>query len=360
MAKITSFVKLLFVVAVCTVSCIQDVSAAPSPHQFVADVNGDGKADAITFDSHTGDWWVAISSGSNFENPSRWITGFGVGSSKQFLADVNGDGKPDLVTYDQTSGDWWVAVSNGINKFETPSLWMRGFGIGSKNQLLGDVTGDGKADAVAFFDNGPGWCSGTGWCSGAWWVATSNISGNQFDPPGIWVSGGHGVGSTNQYLADMDGNGKADAVVFFTKTGDWWVGKSDGTHFSGTPHHWGTGQEINSTWLALGNANGDPYADIFTSYMPSGSGTAYAPSDGNGFNLPDSIVYPIGYGASTELLGDTYGSGIDWPISFDNKTGDWWVSGDRWTTDPNDNPYHITGAVPNIGRWISGFGVGTN
>ena len=80
-------------------------------NQFVANVNNDTFGDAITFDPRTGDWWVAISNGSNsFDTPSRWISGFGVGSSKQFVANAGGGSGADLVTFDSKTGDWWVEI----------------------------------------------------------------------------------------------------------------------------------------------------------------------------------------------------------------------------------------------------------
>src|SRR5579871_4010387 len=67
---------------------------------FLADVNGDGKADLVAFYAATGDWYVSLSSGTGFWPPTHWASGQGVGTSKQFLADVDGDGRADLITFD--------------------------------------------------------------------------------------------------------------------------------------------------------------------------------------------------------------------------------------------------------------------
>ena len=48
----------------------------------------------------------------------------------------------------------------------------------------------------------------------------------------IWTES-HGVGSSNQFLGDMNGDGKDDAIVYFSGTGSWNVALSDGISYSG-------------------------------------------------------------------------------------------------------------------------------
>ena len=81
---------------------------------------------------------------------ARWITGHGAGSSNQFLADVNGDGKADSIVYFAGDGSWYVALSNGSG-FNGYTRWITGHGAGSSNQFLADVNGDGKADSIVYF-----------------------------------------------------------------------------------------------------------------------------------------------------------------------------------------------------------------
>ena len=185
-----------------------------SHKQFLADVDGDGRADAISFDPATGAWLVALSTGSAFAPPVVWFQrGHGVGSVNQFVADVNGDGKADAVIF-LPNGDWWVALSTG-NAFATPIDWFPGggHGVGSARQFVADVNGDHKADAIIYIAQ-----------TGDWWVALS--TGKGFAAPKDWFpGGGHGVGSANQFVADVDGDGLADAIVYLPN-GDWWVARS--------------------------------------------------------------------------------------------------------------------------------------
>ena len=81
-----------------------------------------------------------------------------------------------------------------------PATARTNFGGSSANQFIGDVNADGRADAVTFAS------------SGSWQVALSNGTG--FGTPTTWISG-HGSGSSEQYLADVNGDGRQDAVVYF-------------------------------------------------------------------------------------------------------------------------------------------------
>lgn len=216
-----------------------------STNQLMADVTGDGKADAVAFFGANGNWYVATSNGAMFNTYSLWRDGHGTNSDKQFLADVTGDGKADAVVFFKSTGSWYVAASNG-NGFNSYSLWKSGHGVGSTNQLVADVNGDGKADAVTF----------TG-ASGTWHAATSTGAG--FNNPTQWRTG-HGVGSTNQLLGDVTGDGKADAVVFFTGNGSWYVAASNGATFDGYSQ-WASNLGTGSVEQLLADAVGDSKLD---------------------------------------------------------------------------------------------------
>ena len=68
------------------------------PETLIArDVDGDGKADSFVFFDQYGSWYGALSIGNSFNNYSNWIGGLGKDSIQQFLADVTGDGKDDAI-----------------------------------------------------------------------------------------------------------------------------------------------------------------------------------------------------------------------------------------------------------------------
>ena len=256
--------------------------------RFLADVNADGRADAVVFFGSgdlAGNWYVALSTGAGFTNYSQWASGHGTGSTWQGLADVNGDGSADAVAFfvdGQLGGNWYVATSNGAG-FNNYSPWISGHGTGSSWQGLADVNGDKTADAVVYF--------GAGGLAGNWYVATSN--GGGFNNYSQWATG-HGVGSTWQGLADVSGDGFADAVVYFGAgglAGNWYVATSNGGGFNNYGQ-WAAGHGVGSTWQGLGDVDGNGAADALV-WFPEGppacsveksSGKWYAaPSSGGGF-----------------------------------------------------------------------------
>ncbi len=145
----------------------------PSPPPFdalSADVNGDGTADAILVENSTGDWYVALSNGSSFGSYTRWVDDWGktyggTYPATHLAADVNGDGKADAIAVLHDSGDWHVALSNG-SSFVKSGRWVADLGHtygGSQpaTHLAADADGDGKADAIAALHPSGDWYAST-------------------------------------------------------------------------------------------------------------------------------------------------------------------------------------------------------
>ena len=229
--------------------------AVGASRYLMADVTGDGRADAVAFFGSSGNWWVAPSTGSAFAAPVLWKTGHGAGSQEQFVADVTGDRRADAVVFFAAGGNWWTAPSTGA-AFAAYSLWKSDHGVGSTRQLLADVTGDGRADAVVFFDD-----------AGSWWVAPA--TGSAFSTYSLWKSG-HGSGSSSQLLTDVTGDGRADAVAVFRLDGSFWVAPAAGGSFdlyslwrSGL----GTALADGFTRPVSGDIDGDGRADIVVRWL---------------------------------------------------------------------------------------------
>jgi hypothetical protein len=97
----------------------------------LADVNGDGKADAIAVNGNSIYVMLSVAtgySGSTFGSPQLWLSGSFFGTQTTLFADVNGDGKADGVAIND--GDIWVLPSTGTG-FGSPVRWLNGAFYGS-------------------------------------------------------------------------------------------------------------------------------------------------------------------------------------------------------------------------------------
>lgn len=275
-----------------------DASSRGADDVLLADVSGDGRADLVFVFAAKGDLWVAPASADagRFDALSPWLRGSAPGATRHLAADVTGDGKADDVAFFSGTGTWSVATSTG-RAFSSHAEWRSGHGAGSAMQLLADVTGDKRADAVAFFA-----------ATGNWWVAPS--SGGAFTSYSLWKSS-HGVGSSSQLLADVTGDSRADAVAFFSPTGSWWVAPSTGTAF-GTYTLWRSGHGAGSSSQLLADVTGDGRADALAVFRKSGSFWV-APAVTGSFSTyslwKSSLGTALSDGMTLPLHGDSDGDG---------------------------------------------------
>jgi hypothetical protein len=191
----------------------------------VGDVNGDGKDDIITFTHDAlGDVYVALSTGSAFGPGVKWHDWFALAGEFPAVGDVNGDGKADIITFTQgpdTAADVYVALSTG-SSFGASTKWHDLFAVGAEQPRVGDFNGDGKTDIATFT------CDG----NADVYVALSN--GSSFVGTTVKWQDYFCVGGDFPYVGDYNGDGKDD-IITFTKgsTNDVWVGLSTGTSFNG-------------------------------------------------------------------------------------------------------------------------------
>jgi len=177
----------------------------------VGDFNGDGKADLAAREADTGQWWVAISTGSSFTTSlwTQWnpnVTWVDVQ-----VGDFTGDGKADLAGRVLQTGQWWVAQSTG-SSFNN-SLWATWSpNVTWVDVMTGDFDGDGKMDLTGRVRE-----------NGQWWTALSN--GSTFSS-NLWATWSTAVTWVDVNVGDFNGDGKADIIGRALETGQWWVGLS--------------------------------------------------------------------------------------------------------------------------------------
>jgi hypothetical protein len=216
---------------------------------LLGDFNGDGRADAwAVTDTNV---WVARSTGSNFFGPSyQSAAGTIRPDDVPAVGDVNGDGRADLVLFSANdAGDVDVMLSNGTT-LAARRRWHEFFGLRGETLMLADVNGDGRKDILSF-------TQGIG--GGNVWVALS--TGTAFGPSSIW-------NSFFAFTGEMPGvgrfnNGPQEDIVTFTRDSlrDVHVGLSNGSNsFAASPWHGDFGRATST--LLTGDVNGDGRTDL--------------------------------------------------------------------------------------------------
>lgn len=296
---------------------------------------GSNKDDAIVFFQDTGTWFVAPSSGTSFSTPGAWIGGHGIGSNRQLAADVNVSGGLTDSVVYFAGAGSWYVSLSTGSTFLSPSLWIQGHGIGSTNQFLQDVNQDGRADAVVFFPD-----------NGLWYVALSTGSG--FGTPSLWTSG-HGVGSNDQLLADVTGDLRADAIVYFESTGQWFVAPSTGSSF-GPYTSWIAGHGVGSDRHLVADVNADLKQDSVVYFGDTGSWFV-ALSTGSSFGAWSLWRSGHGIGSDNQMLSDASGDNrADAAVYFGQAgQGNWYVG----LAPPSGSGF----GAPSL--WRAGYGIGS-
>jgi hypothetical protein len=183
----------------------------------VGDVNGDGEDDVVGFGA--GGAYVALSHVTHFHAATLWLNNFGYSAGgwtsqntyPRMVADVNADGKADAIGFGSAGA--YVALSTGTS-FSAPVLWIPNFGTAAGGwttfdkypRVLALMNNEARADVIAFGSAGA-------------YISLSTAS--TFALPVLGVANyGYSAGgwtSFNTYprfVADVNHDGKGDIVGF--------------------------------------------------------------------------------------------------------------------------------------------------
>ncbi|MCI5180764.1 MAG: VCBS repeat-containing protein [Candidatus Electrothrix sp. AW3_4] len=224
----------------------------------VADVDGDGLADVVGFGgAHT---YVSLSNGNGFDPPKAWSNHYCVNDTWRVdrhvrtLADVNNDGAADIIGFGESHT--FVSLSlKGEEKFDVPIIWTdaysrsggtRDWEVGKYPRMVANIDNDGDADIVGFYNYRV--------------FASLSLPNQEKFKDGLteWrykdfcYQDGAGWGSDDiRILADVDNDGRADVIGFYTdgtyvsrSTRD--AAHQDGYAF-GKPYRW-TEEYNSSVW----------------------------------------------------------------------------------------------------------------
>ncbi|MFV2116062.1 DUF2961 domain-containing protein [Micromonospora sp. LOL_025] len=240
---------------------------------FTGDVDGDGRADIITFTrGDSADVYVGLSTGTTYAAGAKWHDFFATGTEVPAVGDVNGDGRTDIITFTRGgAGDVYVALSTGSG-FGPGVKWHDHFALGDELPAVGDVDGDGRDDVVTF----------TRGTTGDVFVSLSD--GTRFVEDGWKWHDSLALGDQLPALGDVDGDGRDDVVTFARgTTGDVFVALSDGTRFVAQAGRWHDWFAVGDELPGIGDFNGDGRADVVTYTRGTRADTYVALSTGGGF-----------------------------------------------------------------------------
>jgi hypothetical protein len=313
----------------------------------------------------TGQWWVAKSTGSSFQN--QFWTAWNPNVTWDFDSTGSFDHsallgyQPELIGHVKESGQWWVSLPNGASQlwttWSTAVTWV--------DFQTGDFNGDHKTDIAARVAE-----------TGQWWVGLS--TGTSFVNQ-LWATWSTAVTWVDVTTTLVTYNGLFDIVGRASELGQWWVAASTGSSF--TNQLWATWSTA-VTWVDVqwGNLTGGPLFDVIGRAKESGQWWAGL-SDGSRlvthyWTTWSTAVTWVGVG-----LGDFNGDGKDDISGFALELGQWWVSvsngsgatNQLWTTWStgvnwamvgwgdfnNDGRFDVVGLVADTGQWWVGLSNGS-
>ena len=172
--------------------------ASYSWQPFTGNFNGDKYTDFALYNKDTGEVRIALGTGSGFQPFQTWLTGLGT-NCIALAGDFNGDGLTDLCLFTKSSGELKVVFSNS-KAFVDGSVWLSGF-ANDKDVLISDFNNDGLTD-VGYWNKD----------SGTWYYASS--TGKKFVNNGVWLNSFGSNSDESASTGDFDGNGITDAAVF--------------------------------------------------------------------------------------------------------------------------------------------------
>jgi hypothetical protein len=302
---------------------------------LAADVDGDGHADLVSYHPKRGRWWLSRGRANGTFDPPRLATTYTTADGWQthLAADVDGDGRADLLSYHPRRGRWWLSRGRANGTFDPPELAATYASTdGWQTHLAADVDGDGRADLLSYHPK-----------HGRWWVSPSG-DGGSFAAPRVILSY-HSRYPTAHWgahlTADVDADGKADVLSYGPANGRWvvydhWPLRDPWVLTESWTMTWTSGigdvailYGTTTGWQAhlAADVTGDGRADVLSYHPARGRWSITTSRDYAWFDEPRTLTtYGTTTGWQTHLAADVTGDGRAELLSYHPGRGRWWVT----------------------------------
>jgi hypothetical protein len=182
----------------------------------IGDFNGDGRIDLSLDASDKTSWrsWVALATeDATFAAPVAWSSPGDRSGLAPARGDFNADGRTDLLLWasDATSLRAEVALADGAGGFAAPVVWVAPAQGPGWTLAIADVNGDGGADLVLQRPDATGWQARVAVASGA----------GSFFPPRPWGALAQHFGGWTPAVGDVSGDGRADLIAYAIDAAGW-------------------------------------------------------------------------------------------------------------------------------------------
>ena len=231
------------------------------------------------------------------------------------LADFDGDGRADLLVYRPDTGEWQIWTAQG--RFLRSGQWPLGLDVQAAR-----FDRDRLADLFLYDPQTGGWFR--------------LVNGDE----GFTATAGAAIPDATVHVADLDGDGRDDVLLYQSYSGSWWMGVDDGQRrLVSSSGRWPV-----LLTLRVADFTGDGRADVFTYHRSSGS-LRLMVSHANGVAESfDGTTYPRREVAVANLDGDRR---LDL-LLYDQASGRW----EAWVT-PVPGGFVVGGN----GTWSPGLAV---
>lgn len=201
------------------------------------DFDGDKKADITVYRPTDHTWHIRRSNSNYWDNtkPPSLVRQWGAdGDIPIFSSDFDGDKKTDLVQFRPSTGEWWVARSS-VQSWNIGGSFKRVLGqMGDIPLANTDFDADGKTDMAVWRPS-----------NGTWYVRRSSVKyWNNLDDNNILQRQWGTIGDIPFAGTDIDGDKKADLVVWRPGDGTWYWRGSTTSWNTDEGKQWGVSSDI--------------------------------------------------------------------------------------------------------------------